>query len=316
MGSKSESESMRELMKAHVLELYDYTMLGLATSYDLEDSKDKLRSTKDLERFFFQLVRVFQPGLFIEAGAKDAGSSRRARKFLEDARIVAFEANPFTHKRFRQRNASPELRVEYLHKALSDSDGSVTFNVRTRDDGKPSADGQGSLKEFKDEKNEFTRVTVDATTLDGFFADYDGDTCALWVDVEGAQRAVLEGGNELLKKAAAVMIEVEDRRVWDQDWLRPEIVAYLYDHGLVPVARDFQSRYLYNIVFVRDSLRSVDRYRWALTKLHSDAGKGRSSGRNKAKQSKAGITAQGSSFLSQSVQPAVGRFIKKIKSSR
>jgi hypothetical protein len=77
---------------------------------------------------------------------------------------------------------------------------------------------------------------------------------------------VLTGGVATLERAAVVMVEVEDRAFWGaEQWLRPDVVSHLYDRGLVPVARDFQSRYQYNIVFVRADLLDVDRVRWALT---------------------------------------------------
>ena len=55
----------------------------------------------------------------------------------------------------------------------------------------------------------------------------------------------------------------------DEQWLRADVVSYLYDRGLIPVARDYQSRYQYNIVFVHRDLRDVDRVRWALTQFQS-----------------------------------------------
>ena len=43
----------------------------------------------------------------------------------------------------------------------------------------------------------------------------------------------------LLADTAVLIIEVEERPVWDGDhWLRPAVVDYLAEHGLVPVARD------------------------------------------------------------------------------
>ena len=57
------------------------------------------------------------PDLFIEAGAKDACASRRFREGLPDARVVAFEANPFTFKRFKKKIDYPAEGVEYVHRA-------------------------------------------------------------------------------------------------------------------------------------------------------------------------------------------------------
>jgi FkbM family methyltransferase len=260
--------------KEVVLLSRDLAMLATASKYNLDDKSELERSMRDLSRLFFHLANIVEVDLFVEAGAKDAASSRRARRLLKLDRVVAFEANPYTHARFAPANADPNAAVEYRHLALSDEPGTVTFNVLRAADGSPRADGQASLLKRENELEKgFVEVTVDATTIDTFFADQPFERAAFWVDVEGAARAVLSGGQASLEKAAIVMIEVEDRRYWgEQQWLRSDVVSYLYDRGLVPVARDFQSRYQYNIVFVRTDLLDNDRVRWGLTLFSSRVG--------------------------------------------
>ena len=98
-------------------------------------------------------------------------------------------------------------------------------------------------------------VTVAATTLDAFFADRPPAGCAVWIDVEGAAHLVLDGAHELLGDTQVLIIEVEERAVWSGQKVRREVVAELRRLGFVPVARDFQARLQFNIVFIRDSLR-------------------------------------------------------------
>jgi FkbM family methyltransferase len=237
-----------------VLRLHDLNLLGTAANYDLTDKADRRRSFADLSKFFLSATRALSPGLFIEAGAKDASTSRRARRYLDHARIVAFEANPYTYEAFRSKNGD-DSGIEYVHLALSDKPGPVTFNVRLFEDGKPRPDGHGSLMERDDSyDSDFTPVTVEATTLDDFFADYEFDSCALWVDVEGATSSVLSGGRRVLEKASVLFIEVEDGALWKDAWQKSDVAAFLYDAGMLPLARDFESRYQYNMVFVRESL--------------------------------------------------------------
>lgn len=235
------------------LRLRDLHLLSTAAYYDLSVQEERLQSANDLATFFHRATRALAPDLFIEAGAKEAAASRRAARYLDGARIVAFEANPYTYERFRSRNEGH--RVEYLHLALSDEPGKVTFNVRLTDDGKPRPDGQGSLLE-RDEsfKGGFTKVTVEATTLDSFLADHPYETCALWADVEGATRQVLTGGRRTLDKTSILIVEVEEAEYWKGAWQAADVRAFLYDRGMVPLARDFQSRYQYNMIFVRESL--------------------------------------------------------------
>jgi FkbM family methyltransferase len=259
---------------ADLLRMYDLSLLDAAAAYDLRQASERARSTQELERLFFRLVEILAPQLFIEAGAKDAGSSRRARECLENARIVAFEANPYTYRRFKKRNKRSGARVEYLHKALSDAPGTATFHVMQTPDGRPSADGQGSLIRREDDARGEVEVSVPCTTLDEFFADHAYETCALWIDVEGASRQVLRGGREVLSTASVAIIEVEDRRFWTEQWLAFDVLRAFFEVEMVPVARDFQSRHQYNVVFVRDALLSDHRVRAELAMHRSGASHG------------------------------------------
>ena len=91
--------------------------------------------------------------------------------------------------------------------------------------------------------------------------------------MEGACGLVLPGARDLLNRSAVVMVEVEDQNWWGKrHWLREQVVSYLYDLGLVPVARDFQHANQYNIVFLRaDLLVGATRMRSALARFVSRA---------------------------------------------
>lgn len=253
--------SRHAISDARALRGYELQMLATAAAYDLRQRVERARSTADLEALFFGLVGALRPSLFIEAGAKDAGASRRARACCPDARIVAFEANPRTHRRFRSVNADPALQVEYLNIALTDRPGKVMFNVRRTEDGRLRADGQGSLLQRPDYAPGYQPVEVEATTLDAFFARIDEGICALWIDVEGASQQVLGGAHATLAKAAVLFVEVEDYPYWQQQWLMPDVARCLYEAGLVPVARDYQTELQYNVVFLRESLIDDWRFR-------------------------------------------------------
>ena len=279
----------------------DLAMTATAGKYDLDDPAEMARSCGDLTRLFFRLAAIFEVDLFVEAGAKDAATSRHACDVLSPKRVVAFEANPYTYQRFKRINRDAG-NVEYFHRALTDSPvDHVTFHVLRNDQGKPRADGQSSLlKRDSDLEKGFIEAKVAATTLDTFFADESAERSALWVDVEGASSQVLAGGRQMLDRAAIVMIEVENRRYWgDAQWLSPEVMSYLYDRGLVPVARDFQSRFQYNIVFVRAGLLAVDRIRWELTRFASSTGQ-RKWARRVRKVTAANVAKRGRRLLSRS----------------
>lgn len=220
---------------------------------DTPSSGHRRESADALVELFFDLVAMLEVDLFVEAGAKDAAASQRAADET-DARVVAFEANPYTYRRFV---ASHEASaVEYENLALSDRTGSVDFLVRRDEEGRPRADGQGSLLVRPDHTDGYESVTVDGVRLDDFFAEVpETRSVALWIDVEGAVAPVLRGGQRLLRRTAVAMIEVETERRWDdQEWLLDDVVGACADAGCRVVARDRQARRQFNIVVVAEDL--------------------------------------------------------------
>ncbi len=111
---------------------------------------------------------------------------------------------------------------------------------------------------------------MEATTLDYFFGPDESESCALWIDVEGASGDVLTGRADTLKKASVAFIEVEDERYWGDDcWLMTKVAPCFYDAGLGSVARDDQSSRQYNVMFVREELLKHHAFRLALVNYRS-----------------------------------------------
>lgn len=224
--------------------------LNLLLRLDLADHTARQRSVDRAVRLFFDVVEAARIERFIEAGAKDAAASRRAATLPGVRDIVACEANPYTHARFEDVVAGDG--VTYEHLALTDRTGTVEINVRLHEDGSPIPDGQASLLLRDNHPAGHRRLDVPAVRLDDYFAEQQGVATAIWMDVEGATSAVVAGADQLFRTVDVVMVEVEERPLWDgQDWCRREVVDAMRTRGLVPVARDRQAREQYNLVFVR-----------------------------------------------------------------
>ena len=216
---------------------------------------ERRASANALVELFFAPGEVADVDVFVEAGAKEASASLRA---IESgfSRVVAFEANPYTHQRFA--SVVSAAGVDYRHVALSERAGDVTFLVRRNDDGSPIADGQGSLLVRPDHEPGYEAVTVSAVTLDDEVGGGDGRV-AMWVDVEGAVAEVLGGGSRVLERTDVMIVEVEAVERWvGQRWLASDVIERLEQSGLSPVGRDMQSRWQFNILFVRAGLLSEE----------------------------------------------------------
>lgn len=216
------------------------------------DPAERARSVDELVDLFFDLCALARVDVFVEAGAKEASAAQRAAAAGTD-HVVAFEANPYTHRRFADGLA--QAGIDYRHTALSDRAGEVTFLVRLREDGTPIPDGQGSLLVRPDHTPGYEEVTVPAVTLDD--AGIEDGRVAMWVDVEGAVAEVFGGAAQLLERTDVVIVEVEATRRWEgQRWLADDVVAHLAAFGLGAVGRDMQSRWQFNTLFVRNALLS------------------------------------------------------------
>ena len=219
----------------------EFSLLGHACNYDLNDAQERLRSHTDLTLLFYSLADALKPDTFVEAGAFDAQASRDIKARLPTCRAVAFEANPYNHALWTKRIDYGKEGIEYLHQALSSEPGTVTFNVQKSRDGQElkKTTGRSSLLHRIDPKFQYDEVKVPATSLDAFF-DPLPNLPMVWVDVEGASKPVLSGATKLIKAAAAVFIEVEEQPFWAGQWLAEDVTRFMGTCGLLPVARDFE----------------------------------------------------------------------------
>jgi FkbM family methyltransferase len=236
---------------------YEEPMRALADLLDINDRKDQRRSAQALTNLYFDLTGLVSPSLFIEAGARDAAVSLRARKLLPGARIVAFEPSPFNVAHFKNQFDYQGNGIEYEQLALADAPGKLRLYVPRSIGGKELAakNGLNSLLKRASADTVYDEIEVRAATLDDFFPASASQCCCVWIDVEGASGKVLSGGQRLLGQTQVLMIEVEDQVVWHGQWLVGDVLKFLSAIKLVPVARDFQWwPDNYNIVCVRRDL--------------------------------------------------------------
>ncbi|WEJ12938.1 FkbM family methyltransferase [Sinorhizobium prairiense] len=241
--------------KEEIIRLYELQMLATASNFSLWETEGRRKSADALAEFFYGITRAIKPSTFIEAGARQAYASTRIRSLCPETEIFAFEANPYNYEYFSRVGSFEADRVNYIHKAISETSGTITFNIRKTVDGKEVTPltGQSSLLKRADDKTTYEEVTVPAASLDELFPSAPTNT--IWIDVEGATRGVIEGGRSVLAKSQAAIVEMSDRSHWDGEWLATRVISELYDLGLVPVARDFEFRSQYNVVFLnRDTL--------------------------------------------------------------
>lgn len=224
-----------------------------AANIDLRNG-GRPRSAYVLDGFFHELVEYAVPGLFVEAGAFDANASRRVAARLPACTVLAFEANPSNHAIWTAEVNFAAERVDYRHAALANRTGEIEMVLRTRDPGAVDAHVEdNSIHPWVASAPGATSdvVMVPVTTMDSLLAEVPtGTRAATWIDVEGANREVIEGGKHLLAACDVVKIEVESSPLWVGQWLDRDVLGALSDLHLVPLARDAQAPDQYNVVLV------------------------------------------------------------------
>jgi FkbM family methyltransferase len=249
----------------------DLALLRTASLFDLATPQGRKLSVESLRRLFFALHEVLQPQVVLEIGAKEATFSRTMRKALPNAKVIAFEANPFVYAKQRKLADPIAEGVDYRHLAVSDRTGEISFFVQTRRGTKPVKRTVGSnslMARLGDVETE--EVTVASTRIDELIAaeKLEGSKTA-WIDVEGAIGLVLAGLGPVLDQFTMVFAEVEEREFWADQWTWPKVQAFFAERGFHAVARDFEYEGQNNVLFVRADVLHQVAVRRALTVHYS-----------------------------------------------
>lgn len=225
-----------------------------AAHYQLKSDAERKRSARNLRQLFYGLQRVLQPDVFVEAGANDAQASIDIRRLVPNANIVAFEANPFNYEIFSKKTNFAEHNITYQNIAIADSVGTIPFKLlkQVGDTVVDPVSERNSILPRSDAEAAYDEVLVPSTTLDDYFSATRG-SFSLWIDVEGASRQVLTGAENVLANTLSLIIEVESKAYWADQWLYHDVCSHLMSNGFVPVARDYEYRRQFNIVFLKDT---------------------------------------------------------------
>lgn len=151
-------------------------------------------------------------------------NSRELDVFVDcwpDIQIEGFEANPSIYRSMKN-----QYRGKMHHMALGNCEGTVELNVPPR-----HKDGS-SIYALQQEGCH--QVTVPMSTLDAQYPKGPaGLHTLLWLDCEGSELAVLQGGEDFLKNVEVVNVELTMYPQSDE-WCSPvDVHRFLLEHGFV-----------------------------------------------------------------------------------
>lgn len=215
--------------------------------------------TQLLTDAYLKLVGLLDTEVTLEIGAREASFSIQIQQLYgEKIQSFAFEASPRSHAHYHA--GIKKHGVRYINAAISDVTGTIAFHEYLADDEQQSV-GFSSIytrdKAVKGDERK-TTVAVKSLTGDAFVQARCGGAgnIALWIDVEGAQKEVLESLSQSFANTLinAAYIEVESVPFWPkQKFLAPDIIKKMYEFDCIPLMRDVNFGSQYNILFVRAS---------------------------------------------------------------
>lgn len=207
---------------------------------------------------FIKLAVGLQIDSAVEVGAHAAEFSIEISRRLPGIKAIALEANPFVFERFRNRVPSA---VEYLNMAASRDETPTELhivksiqNASGRQQNVDRANTISGLMVRAAQNAQYETVKVNSTTLDALFGRNALRRAALWIDVEGANEAVLGGATAALANTACLMIEVEDHSYWEDQWLSNDVDRFLATAGFSLLAKERVDRPQYNAIYARADL--------------------------------------------------------------
>lgn len=189
------------------------------------------------------LLCELHDAVVVEVGAFDGSVAERLAGLFAGppSRWLAFECDPRNLAKCRANPFYARPGVELLPVALGNVDGTATLHPSSAE-GREWSASSSVLGPSDQMAANFPwlryrpedRLEVPMRTLDGIAAERDIDHVdLLWVDVEGAERLVIEGGRQTLARTRYAFLEVWEARLFEGMWTYGEILAALPDWEVV-----------------------------------------------------------------------------------
>lgn len=213
-----------------------------------------LLRTKTPEDRMLRTVRRNVPDIrnILEAGAHNGNDSLRLAKAFPKATVHAFECHPILYKSLGKHVAREE-KIKIYETALAPSVGKIQFHISSG-----SSNASSSILEPLEHKVVHPdvvfeeKIEVDAITIDAWLASSPGMRLDFaWLDMQGAEHAILEASPNALAQLRAIYTEVSFRPMYAGAPLYPEFRNFLEKFGFVLAIEDNRWDDMGNALFLR-----------------------------------------------------------------
>ena len=186
----------------------------------------------------------------IEIGAHFGEDSVRFSETFANAEIFCFEPDPRCVKVFKKYVKDKNIKLFPI--ALSDKNGTAEFyqsydnnivdfvpnkydwiDVKDYNDNKLSNSGSSSLKAGY--RNNLDKIVVETKRFDDWYIENNiSDIDLVWIDVQGAEKEVLDGIGDTINNIGLIWIEYGEKE-YEGALSREETILYMKEKGFLIV---------------------------------------------------------------------------------
>jgi len=170
------------------------------------------------------------PKVILDIGSRDLEHSLKFGARYPNARIIAFEPNPYGIQNCQHRLANMrDANIELIEYAVSDQEGEMDFYSVIGNDGCSSLlepiDVPYGLKQW-------AKITVQVKRLDTVLDDLGiNQIDVMWLDTQGTELKVLEGMGSYLDDVKCIYTEASPRPYYVGHILKNDLESFLHNEG-------------------------------------------------------------------------------------
>jgi len=216
-----------------------YRLKGIPPVSDSEISKELIR----------ECIGRNAPTI-LEIGCNDGTNTLWFLEIFETPKVYCFEPDPRAIARFKSK-VGQRSNIDLFEIALSDRNGEITFHQSggqlDEELNKAMPDGwdlSGSIRQPKEHLRVHPWVTFDqkikvaTSTLDTWCEKHGiGAIDFIWMDVQGAEIDVFNGGKKTLAKTRYLYTEYDNSELYEGQWNLRQLMKYLKDFNFEVLIR-------------------------------------------------------------------------------
>jgi len=179
-----------------------------------------------------KLLAYHKVSKIIDVGANIGQYAMLTRKLGFKGEIISFEPGLSEFNRLLK-NSEKDKNWKIYNLALGSREEKSTINISRNSYSSSMLEVLTSLTSCSPDSEFIKKESINVTTLDSLFSDLvdKNDVVFLKIDVQGAEKQVIQGAKESLKKIKGIQIEMSLEELYKEETLFLEMIEILKNLG-------------------------------------------------------------------------------------